>query len=253
MLPQYQPLINNNVHVRYVVSDPSTYLYFDKRRPKPQNSNHNDNNSNTYNEIKSNTNKNNNDKNNINNEENKSNNDHNYNSNDNIRNQFSIDLNYDFGIPNASWIPDSWKFDINGTSWITGWNQQCENYNKWRYGLENLQGYYKSIDEKDIQSIPLNVLDFKNRDVTYLIGTDDTDNCKLNFKPWCNDMELATYCEAMLQGNNRVDRALKYLAYLSVYYKGDINHKLAFSNGIPHDPVRMLKSLAGKCTIFQSC
>ena len=240
VLPQYEPLINNDVHVRYVISDPSTYLYFDKKRPKPQLDNQEyspttvSDSSGIHNEVSS------------------------INSNTpisdiNIRNQFTIDLNYDFGIPNASWIPDSWRFDVNGTSWISGWNQQCENYNKWRYGLENLQGYYKSIDEKNFQVIPSNILEFKNRDVTYLIGSDDVDNCKLDYKPWCNDMELATYCEAMLQGNNRVDRALKYIAYLNGYYKGDINHKIAFSNGVPHDPIKMLKSTTGKCIIFQLC
>lgn len=242
VLPQYQPLINTNVHVRYVVSDPSTYLYFDKRRPKQienQESNHivhdGDGDGNSTGE------------------QNKISNSKSQANRGLIRDLITIDLNYDFGIPNASWIPDLWRFDVNGTIWINGWNQQCENYNKWRYGLEYLQGYYKSIDEKNNQAIPANILDFKNRDVTYLIGSDDTDNCKLTYKHLCNDNELATYCEAMLQGNNRVDRALKYVAYLNQYYQGNLNHKVIFSNGVPHDPVRMMKSTTGKCIIFQIC
>lgn len=48
-----------------------------------------------------------------------------------------------FGIPDATWLPDSWKNNANtGAKWIDTWDNNCQNYNDWRYGLHNLQGYY---------------------------------------------------------------------------------------------------------------
>ena len=44
------------------------------------------------------------------------------------------------------------------------------------------------------------MIGFKNRNIIYLAGTSDTVNCQLDGYNGCNDNELATYCEAMLQG-----------------------------------------------------
>ena len=43
-------------------------------------------------------------------------------------------------------------------------------------------------------------IDFQYLDLTYLLGTADDVNCKLEGTPNCDDHELATYCQAMLQG-----------------------------------------------------
>lgn len=57
-----------------------------------------------------------------------------------------------FGTPDASWLQDSWKVNANtGARWIDSWDNSCQNYNDWRYGLNNLQGYYlaqsNSVDD----------------------------------------------------------------------------------------------------------
>lgn len=67
------------------------------------------------------------------------------------------------------------------------------------------------------------------------------------------DNDLATYCPAMLQGNNRLDRLLKWKMYLTNYYEKENIHNVVFANGIMHDPVQMLKSVKGKCVIFNIC
>lgn len=54
------------------------------------------------------------------------------------------------------------------------------------------------------------VVDFPMKKITYLAGLSDTVNCDLSGFEGCDDSDLATYCEAMLQGNNRVDRMIKW-------------------------------------------
>ena len=57
----------------------------------------------------------------------------------------------------------------------------------------------------------------------------------------------------MLQGNNRLDRILKWKMYLNYFYSNDNIHNVVFAEGVVHDPVQMLKSLQGKCVIFNIC
>ena len=85
------------------------------------------------------------------------------------------------------------------------------------------------------------------------MGTEDTSNCKLKWYPGCCDNDLATYCPAMLQGNNRLDRILNWKIYLEKMYGTDNVHNVVFAEGVVHDPVQMLKSLKGKCVIFNVC
>jgi hypothetical protein len=104
-----------------------------------------------------------------------------------------------------------------------------------------------------------NTLDFQYRDVTYLLGADDDLNCKLvnstliqdHHHP-CDDHELATYCQAMLQGSNRVDRMLKWIAYLKLIYGRDV-HRFVEVDGVSHNPIAMLYSSLGRCIVFGIC
>lgn len=57
-------------------------------------------------------------------------------------------------------------------------------------------------------------LGFLHRNIHFLVGMNDSRNCKLQSIPDCNDNELATYCEAMVQGENRFDRFEKWKAYI---------------------------------------
>lgn len=55
-----------------------------------------------------------------------------------------------FGVPDASWLPQEWSIDKStGKSWIQDWEKDsCKNYNKWRYGLDELKGYYHQQQSK---------------------------------------------------------------------------------------------------------
>jgi len=98
----------------------------------------------------------------------------------------------------------------------------------------------------------LSIVGFENRNIVYLAGTNDIENCHLNTHDGCEDNELATYCQAMLQGNNRLDRIIKWKAYLRLLYGRDV-HPLVFALGVEHDPVKMVFSPTGRCVIFGTC
>lgn len=71
-------------HIRFVVSDPSSFPYLDRRRPYTNGT-------------------------------------------------------AGFGEPDASWLPHKWRVSaLDGSNWTTDWSA-CAGYNKWRYGLENLE------------------------------------------------------------------------------------------------------------------
>jgi len=184
------PNIEEKVTIKYVISDPSTYLYFNNLRPIP-----------------------------------------------------GDNTNYEFSEPNINWI-DKWH-------WITNWDSNCSSYNSWRYGLDHLRGYYEHHlrTEEDLNKV---ITRFQFSNVVYLIGMNDTLNCHLHPFDNCEDNELATYCQAMLQGDNRLDRALKYKAYLTLFYKRPV-HRIVFSPNVPHDPVKMLYSNPGKCVVLGVC
>ena len=146
--------------------------------------------------------------------------------------------------------------------WIPVWDNACENFDSWRYGFQHVEGYYKdhhadtpAVRQAIINSLPM-------LDMTYLVGSADRSNCRLhnvtNFASStaaapaaavCNDNELATYCQAMLQGENRLDRALKWKAYLRHFYGREI-HRLVFVEGATHDEAQLLGSAAGRCEVF---
>lgn len=95
-------------------------------------------------------------------------------------------------------------------------------------------------------------LDFQFKNITYLLGTADDVNCKIDKFQNCNDNELATNCQSMYQGNNRVDRMKKWINYLSYFYGYKV-HRLVEVSNISHDPIAMINSKEGKCAVFGIC
>ena len=154
---------------------------------------------------------------------------------------------YGFGVPDGpSWLSPRWS------EWLPTWNESCANYNVWRYGFDRLEGYYdhyragnKAVRESILANFPL-------LDMTYLVATNDYQNCRLGREKnslACNDNELATYCQAMLQGENRLDRAVKWHAYLRHLYGREV-HSMRYVEGVDHDPLGCIASSVGKCVIF---
>lgn len=196
--------IGRNLSIRYVVSDPSTFMYLDETRPYTNGS-------------------------------------------------------AGFGVPSGSlglpspWLPLAWsRSSIDGMDWLSTWNESCASYNTWRYGLDKVEGYYKDHHAGLKPVLDSIIANFPNIDMTYLVATNDNVNCKLDNYPGCNDNDLATYCQAMLQGTNRLDRALKWKAYLRNFYGKEV-HSIVFVEGIQHDPQGIINSDVGRCVIFGAC
>ena len=127
---------------------------------------------------------------------------------------------------------------------------------------------------------------FPTRNIHYLVGLNDSLNCDLDnsttYNPttnsWqgCNDNDLATYCQAMLQGNDRLDRFAKWRQSIGQVYHtneaGDTSYcdlsavmvpssdyipatcsRVMYVPNIGHDFVGMLNSQAASCFVFNQC
>jgi hypothetical protein len=107
-----------------------------------------------------------------------------------------------FNIPDSSWMKSEWNSSSGdgNSSWITTWDPACAKFNNWRFGFDNVIGYAREYFNKFDYSSAISA--YSKRDITYLIGREDTCNCKLNaFEEKClddagvcHDFELATYC-----------------------------------------------------------
>ena len=81
-------------------------------------------------------------------------------------------------------------------SWATPSN--CNNYNKYKYGLEDLNDYMSISGEDSI------IARYLKRDIMYLVGEQDNGG--------------TTDCQSMVQGQNRLERTLTYYNYLQYFY-----------------------------------
>ena len=99
----------------------------------------------------------------------------------------------------------------------------CPDFNSYGYGLEDLWAYH---DRQEVSPEAMRE-QYEERRVRYLVGGDDDDPDHHN---------LATGCEAMLQGEHRVERALSFHDYLRFFYGEGIGerHDVYVVPGVPH-------------------
>ena len=81
----------------------------------------------------------------------------------------------------------------------------CNNYNEYKYGLEDLNNY---MSVAGVDSI---VSRYQDRQITYLVGALDNGG--------------TTDCQSMAQGQNRLDRTLNYYNYLRYFFGQEIVEK----------------------------
>jgi hypothetical protein len=127
-----------------------------------------------------------------------------------------------------------------------------------RFGFDHLDGYFQYHSQHNPHFQQTLISEFPFRNIQFLVGLNDSVNCKLypfpkpqqpqqqsqlrrglsavddtrllledpssnsnnnnNNGMYCTDNDLATYCQAMLQGDNRLDRFLKWKHYITDYY-----------------------------------
>lgn len=116
---------------------------------------------------------------------------------------------YQFGIPSEDSITD------------------CTEYNDYGYGLYNLDYHYHTSNSIDADTIRQQ---FKNREVLYLVGSEDNDPDDVPYTG------LSKTCESKMQGSERLERMTVYYEYLQHYYGPQIteNQKKAIVQGVGH-------------------
>jgi len=113
-------------------------------------------------------------------------------------------------------------------------NFLCTSYNDYKYGLNNKNSYMKRLTRAELED------NYEERRVIYLLGKEDNDP---------RGSALDRDCEAMLQGNNRLDRGKKYFNYLEEELPNN-NHKKVYVENVGHSARNMFTSSEGVGEIF---
>ncbi|KAH3762870.1 alpha/beta hydrolase [Pelomyxa schiedti] len=120
-------------------------------------------------------------------------------------------------------------------------SSDCPTYNQWRYGLDELNEYMSIPGVENI------ILNYKPRDVVYLLGTNDT--CNELLDPTCDSHGLDTGCEAMMQGRWRYERGTTWFRFLDYFYGETVQREVDVP-GVGHDGEAMFQSPQGVEVIF---
>jgi pimeloyl-ACP methyl ester carboxylesterase len=120
----------------------------------------------------------------------------------------------------------------------------CPSYDDYKFGLRNRGGvpYVAAQSDDQLRS------QYAARDVVYLLGTADTCNSKLDAS--CDDHTLDTGCEAMLQGDFRLQRGDNYWEHLGRVLPGH-RHTRQYVEGVGHDHLRMYSAPDGAPILFR--
>ncbi|AZE57620.1 putative exported protein [Pseudomonas synxantha] len=110
----------------------------------------------------------------------------------------------------------------------------CPGFNDWKYGMQNLPDY---VGDRGAQQLEQ---DYVSRDITYLLGQQDTDP---------NHPALDKSCEAETQGAYRLLRGHNYFDYIKQRHP-QLDHRLVEVPGVGHDGDKMFTSPEGEKVLF---
>lgn len=110
----------------------------------------------------------------------------------------------------------------------------CPGFNDWKYGMQNLPDYVGGRGAQQLEQ------DYVSRDITYLLGQQDTDP---------NHPALDKSCEAETQGAYRLLRGHNYFDYLKQRHP-QLGHRLVEVPGVGHDGDKMFTSPEGEKVLF---
>ncbi|WP_191486279.1 alpha/beta hydrolase [Pseudomonas sp. FEN] len=131
--------------------------------------------------------------------------------------------------------PSSYAY-FNAQRPVLGFNPSgCPGFNDWKYGLQNLPDYAKGQSAAQLEQA------YVQRDITYLLGQQDTDP---------NHPALDKSCAAEAQGAYRLIRGHNYFAYLQQRHPQGFTQTLVEVPGVGHDGDGMLTSPQGQKALF---
>jgi len=138
----------------------------------------------------------------------------------------------------ATFFSTSYEFSILSMDQLAS----CGSYNSYNYGLENLNKYMSRVGKSKL------IQQFALRNVTYLLGANDT--CNAVFNCGCRDSTIETGCEPLLQGLCRYQRGWIFYHYLQYFYQkvasSEFVHKAISIPGMGHSGCGMLTSQDAK-------
>lgn len=111
----------------------------------------------------------------------------------------------------------------------------CPGFNTWKYGLEQLPAYAAGKSAAQLEQA------YTQREITYLLGQQDTDP---------NHPALDKSCAAEAQGAYRLIRGHNYVDYLRQRHPLGLAQRLVEVPGVGHDGERMLTSPEGQAALF---
>jgi len=110
----------------------------------------------------------------------------------------------------------------------------CPGFNDWKYGMQKLPNYVGHQGAQQLEQT------YVSRDITYLLGQQDTDP---------NHPALDKSCEAETQGAYRLIRGHNYVDYLRQRHP-QLGHRLVEVPGVGHDGDKMFTSPQGQKVLF---
>ncbi|MGE7814795.1 alpha/beta hydrolase [Pseudomonas sivasensis] len=110
----------------------------------------------------------------------------------------------------------------------------CPGFNDWKYGLQHLPAYAKGQSAEQLEQA------YVSRDITYLLGQQDTDP---------NHPALDKSCEAETQGAYRLMRGHNYFDYLK-HRHPQLSQTLVEVPGVGHNGDEMFTSPEGQKVLF---
>jgi len=104
----------------------------------------------------------------------------------------------------------------------------CPTFDNWKYGMKNRPSYAANASPADLEST------YAEREVVYLLGSDDTD---------AQAEDLDKRCEAEVQGTFRRARGEAYFAYMQKRHP-TLGHRLQLVPGVGHSARNNRRRLA---------
>jgi hypothetical protein len=138
---------------------------------------------------------------------------------------------------------------IGGRWRIPATCNSCPEYNEWEWGLGAGGRGDVPYRKRAVQNDTAVVEQYRRRSVVYLAGSADRCNVSQEAQGWCYSHGLETTCMDEMQGSNRFERNLRYIASLRKLgiWKG---HSRILVPGVGHDHTMMFQSEEGLAALF---
>lgn len=127
--------------------------------------------------------------------------------------------------------------------------RSCPQYDDWEWGLSKGGDIEVSYRDQAGQNVSELVMRFKDRQVTYLAGSQDRCNISDDVEGWCHSHGLETTCMDEAQGRTRLERSAQYFSSLQRLGFGS-SHRQRLVLGVGHDHAMMFQSPRGIEALF---